>query len=71
MSDASSAQLSDDTNDWGVRADLAFEKVKRLPPGPERIAALKMATMLRQASEIYRAFFRESPSQRHIAERGE
>ena len=60
MSDASSAEISNDTNDWGARADLAFEKAKGLPPGPERIAILKMAKMLRQASEIYRAFFHRS-----------
>jgi hypothetical protein len=60
MSDASSAELSKDTNDWGARANLAFEKAKRLPPGPERIATLKLAKMLRQASDIYRAFFCKS-----------
>jgi hypothetical protein len=57
MSNASSVQPSTDTNDWGARAALAFEKAKKLPPGPERIATLKMAKMLRQASTIYGAFF--------------
>jgi hypothetical protein len=68
MSDASSAQPSTDTNDWGARAALAFEKAKRLPPGPERIATLKMAKMLRQASEIYRALFASVPPRRKSAE---
>ena len=61
MSNASSVHSSSDSNDWGARAALAFEKAKKLPPGPERMAALKMTKMLRQASEIYRAFFAKAP----------
>ena len=62
MADASPAPLADDTNDWGARADLAFEQARTLPPGPERMAKLKMARMLRQASDIYHAFFRRAPA---------
>jgi hypothetical protein len=60
MTDASPAPLAGEPNDWGARADLAFDQARTLPPGPERMAKLKMARMLRQASEIYQAFFRKA-----------
>ncbi len=62
MTDASPTPLAGDTNDWEARAELAFEQARTIPPGPERIAKLKMARMLRQASDIYRAFIRNAPA---------
>ena len=40
-------KLTEKDLDWDAEADQALETARMLPPGPEKIAALKQAGMLR------------------------
>ncbi|MDB5632179.1 MAG: hypothetical protein JWR49_1034 [Tardiphaga sp.] len=47
-----------DLQDWDARAAAALETARDMPPGPERIQALKNAGVLRGAADARAMFTR-------------
>jgi hypothetical protein len=45
------------SSDFGADADEALEAARDMPPGPERIEALKAAGMLRNAADVCGVIF--------------
>ena len=45
------------SSDFGADADEALEAAREMPPGPERIEALKAAGMLRNAADVFGVTF--------------
>ena len=43
--------------DLDAEASLALEEARRMPPGPERIEAMKKAGVLRKAADLRGVFF--------------
>jgi hypothetical protein len=43
--------------DWGVLAEDALELARRMPPGPQRNEALKLASLLRCAADAHGLVF--------------
>jgi hypothetical protein len=43
--------------DFGADADEALEAARDMPPGPERVEALKAAGMLRNAADVFGVIF--------------
>lgn len=42
---------------WAMRADDALQEARDMPPGPERVAMLKKAGLLRNAADMYGTIF--------------
>jgi hypothetical protein len=57
-------QTSQRSHDFETAADEAFATARDMPPGPERIEALKAAGMLKNAADVFGLIFakRGSPS---------
>jgi hypothetical protein len=45
------------SSDFGADADEALEAARSMPPGPERVEALKAAGMLRKAADVFGVIF--------------
>jgi hypothetical protein len=53
-------QTSQRSHDFEARADEALHAARDMPPGPDRIEALKAAENLRNATDVYGLIFAKS-----------
>ena len=51
------SSISSDIRDWSERADEALEQARKLPPGEERTAALKLAGTYRNNADRLGIYF--------------
>ena len=56
---------TEEDRDWDTDATEALEAARMLPPGPEKIAALKQAGMLRNIAVKTGIFFRDAAGHRN------